>query len=1061
MDKQNFDTNLYSRQLGVYGLETMKDIIKLNILIFGLRGLGVETSKNIILAGPKKLTIFDPNICTISDLSSNFYLTEEDVKNNMRRDEACINKLSMLNPFVSIEVMKDDNLNTHLENSIQNKDSKYDVVIISEFISEEEIIKINTFCRKNNIGFIYTCQLGIYGFCFVDFGDNFYVKDESGKDPLSYCIKSISKEKKGIVTIDITAGKLKLGNKDKVIFKEIEGMVELNNCTPKEIKILSNSSFEIDDTSEFSEYISGGIVEEVKIPKCYHFKSLEKRLEIPYEEDNIPNPIDYSKENTNEILHIGLLALNKFYKENNRLPELNNEKQADELLKFGKEIYVIKSKSKDFWINELEECFENFEEIFNKTIIRLSLWSRAEISPISSFLGGVSGQEVLKITGKYKPINQWLWFDFSETVENLDKNIDRKLQNVRYDDQISIFGNKIQEKLSNLNIFIIGAGALGCEFLKCFALMGISTKKESKITITDNDNIEISNLNRQFLFKLDDVSKSKSITASNAIKEINENSNINAMKAKIDKESENIFDENFWGKQNYIINAVDNVEARVYISEQSIIYKRILIDSGTIGTIANSQVIIPNKTITYSPPNNENIEQDNIAMCTLRNFPTLITHCIEWARDNFDGCFVTILQDLKKFCENKDNFYKDLQKISNIDYQIQYLEKIIKYTKLVLLKNYDDCLEISFNEYLQKFNNDIIQILADYPPDSLNEDGSKFWSAHKRIPKPIPFDIENKLIIMYIKKYADILANSLSIKIKDDMDYIKKKISSFEIKEFIPIKKTISNKNRYQNTEEEESIEEKKIKKQKRIEEIKIRLKIQNENLNKTKEIANKIDFPKNISEIFNIKEFEKDDDSNGHIEFIYAASNLRANNYRIENCDIYKAKIIAGKIIPAIATTTAGIVGLVSLQLLTLMKSEDIKYIRECSFNLAFNNFMKSSPTQCGFINDNQNENTKYIPDKYTVWDFIEINESMTIKKFIEYIDENYKIKISSISSNHINLYDSTLDDNVFDLKIEETFDKKSKIKLIEEKRFLILDILGTYENLAAKTPKIKYRFK
>ena len=53
MDKQNFDTNLYSRQLGVYGLETMKDIIKLNILIFGLRGLGVETSKNIILAGPK------------------------------------------------------------------------------------------------------------------------------------------------------------------------------------------------------------------------------------------------------------------------------------------------------------------------------------------------------------------------------------------------------------------------------------------------------------------------------------------------------------------------------------------------------------------------------------------------------------------------------------------------------------------------------------------------------------------------------------------------------------------------------------------------------------------------------------------------------------------------------------------------------------------------------------------------------------------------------------------------------------------------------------------------
>lgn len=50
-------------------------------------------------------------------------------------------------------------------------------------------------------------------------------------------------------------------------------------------------------------------------------------------------------------------------------------------------------------------------------------------------------------------------------------------------------------------------------------------------------------------------------------------------------------------KQNYIIKAVDNLEARIYIQNQSLIYKKILIDSGTLGTIANSQVIIPNKTI--------------------------------------------------------------------------------------------------------------------------------------------------------------------------------------------------------------------------------------------------------------------------------------------------------------------------------------------------------------------------------------------------------------------------------------------------------------------------------
>ena len=75
------------------------------------------------------------------------------------------------------------------------------------------------------------------------------------------------------------------------------------------------------------------------------------------------------------------------------------------------------------------------------------------------------------------------------------------LQGSRYDGQIGVFGRTVQRELEDLKVFLVGAGALGCEFAKNFAMMGVSSGSMGKITMTDDDVIEKSNLSRQFLFR--------------------------------------------------------------------------------------------------------------------------------------------------------------------------------------------------------------------------------------------------------------------------------------------------------------------------------------------------------------------------------------------------------------------------------------------------------------------------------------------------------------------------------------------------------------------------------
>lgn len=184
--------------------------------------------------------------------------------------------------------------------------------------------------------------------------------------------------------------------------------------------------------------------------------------------------------------------------------------------------------------------------------------------------------------------------------------------------------------MNSQNILVIGAGGIGCELLKNLVLSGFGN-----ISIVDLDTIELSNLNRQFLFRPCHIGSFKADVACLAIKKLlsfNHPSvpdNIFAFHNDITDISK--FPISFWSKHTIVLNALDNVEARRYVSQRCNSLQIPLVESGTAGYLGQCSVHLKNLTECWEC--NPKEPSKTYPTCTIRNTPTKPIHCVIWAKE--------------------------------------------------------------------------------------------------------------------------------------------------------------------------------------------------------------------------------------------------------------------------------------------------------------------------------------------------------------------------------------------------------------------------------------------
>lgn len=452
-------------------------------------------------------------------------------------------------------------------------------------------------------------------------------------------------------------------------------------------------------------------------------------------------------------------------------------------------------------------------------------------------------------------------------------------------------------------------------------------------------------------------------------------------------------------------------------------------------------------------------------MCTLKNFPYQIEHTIQWSRDQFEGLFKGGPGEVNNYL-TQANYLEELAKQQNV--QLQHLTTVKSYLIDEKPKDFADCIKWARLLFEDEYNYKISQLLYNFPADSQTAEGQPFWSGTKRPPQPILFDLNDSAHIDFIESAANLRAFNYQLKQEPtqntllpaqkaardsermkEREFMKSVCATIQPKPFVP---QANAKIATTEAEAKEMLD-----------------KVEDDHEFKVTQLISSLPVPSKLNGYhLHAVEFEKDSETNFHIDFITACSNLRARNYKIKESDKHETKFIAGKIIPAIATTTALVTGMVCLEIYKLLQpsKRKVEDFRCFSCNLALPLLSSSDPiapakTQ-SIIKGGEQWN-------WSLWDRIEVDiGDCTLEQFMEYFKTKYELEVTMLSHGASMLFYNFgvgLKKKVKDRLKEKISDLVTSVggtQIKPKDKYLILEAcVQNAEETEVEIPFVKFKFR